>query len=83
MYTKLALVGAAVFGAQSAWADCPLGVEISNVNGHNVDVTITNAGDAALSVFKGNTVLSPHANKDVKVTTTGMIIATAILRPPY
>lgn len=74
MYTKLSLVGAAALGASVALASCPLDVEIGAIEGHHVDVTITNTANQALTVFKGNTVLSGHPTKNVAVIDTSMSV---------
>ncbi|KAF6825545.1 deuterolysin metalloprotease [Colletotrichum musicola] len=54
--------------AGAASAACPLSVEITSSNNHVVDVAVTNTGSETLSVFKGNTVFSDHATKDLLVT---------------
>ncbi|CZR66498.1 related to metalloproteinase penicillolysin [Phialocephala subalpina] len=53
--------------AGAAMAACPLSVEIAGATGHIAQVTVTNVGNETLTVFKGNTVLSPHATKDLLV----------------
>lgn len=59
-----ALAGAAI-------ATCPLSVEITGAANHVVDVTITNNGEEAVTVFKGNTVLSEHSTLDLLVEDAG------------
>ncbi|KAL0936307.1 deuterolysin metalloprotease [Colletotrichum truncatum] len=54
--------------AGAASATCPLSVEITDSNNHVVNVAVTNTGNETLSVFKGNTVFSDHATKDLLVT---------------
>lgn len=49
-------------------AVCPLAVEITNTVDHIAEVTITNTGDEAVTFFKGNTILSAHATKDLVVS---------------
>lgn len=53
--------------AGTALALCPLSVEITNTVDHIAEVSITNTGNMTLSVFKGNTVLSDHATRDLLV----------------
>lgn len=59
--------------AGAAMAACPLSVEIVGATNHVAEVTVTNIGNETLTVFKGNTVLSPHATKDLLVSDAGMI----------
>ncbi|RAL58381.1 hypothetical protein DID88_006061 [Monilinia fructigena] len=59
--------------AGAAMAACPLSVEISGTTNHVAQVAITNTGAEAITVFKGNTVLSEHATLDL-VASTGMPI---------
>lgn len=66
--------------AGAASAACPLSVEITSSNTHVVDVAVTNTGSETLSVFKGNTVFSDHATKDLLVTDAG---ASTITSPPF
>ncbi|KZL85878.1 deuterolysin metalloprotease [Colletotrichum incanum] len=54
--------------AGAASATCPLSVEITNADNHVVNVAVTNTGNETISVFKGNTVFSDHATKDLLVT---------------
>ncbi|TVY28766.1 Neutral protease 2-like protein [Lachnellula hyalina] len=56
----LALAGAAM-------AVCPLSVEIVGTADHVAQVAVTNNGTETITVFKGNTVLSDHATKDLVV----------------
>lgn len=57
--------------AGAASATCPLSVQISNSDAHVVNVAVTNTGSETLQVFKGNTVFSDHATKDLLVTDAG------------
>ncbi|TEA17094.1 Neutral protease 2-like protein [Colletotrichum sidae] len=52
----------------AASATCPLSVDITNSDSHVVNVAVTNTGNETVSVFKGNTVFSNHATKDLLVT---------------
>ncbi|OLN96887.1 Neutral protease 2-like protein [Colletotrichum chlorophyti] len=54
--------------AGAASATCPLSVQITNSNNHVVDVAVTNTGNETVSIFKGNTVFSEHATKDLLVS---------------
>lgn len=54
-------------------AACPLSVEITGATAHVAQVAVTNTGAEALTVFKGNTVLSPHATKDLLVSDAGIL----------
>ncbi|QSZ29286.1 hypothetical protein DSL72_003799 [Monilinia vaccinii-corymbosi] len=62
---------AALAGAAMAASSCPLSVQISGTTGHVAHVAITNTGSEALTVFKGNTVLSEHATMDVLASAAG------------
>jgi deuterolysin len=62
----VALAGAAV-------ATCPLSVEIVGATHHVAQVAVKNTGTEAVTVFKGNTVLSDHATKDLLVASAGML----------
>ncbi len=53
--------------ASAVSAACPLSVEISDAAAHVAHVVVKNTGSEAVTVFKGNTVLSPHATKDLLV----------------
>lgn len=53
--------------AGAASAACPLSIEISDSDSHVVNVSVTNTGSETISVFKGNTVFSDHATKDLLV----------------
>ncbi|KAF8856069.1 zincin [Acephala macrosclerotiorum] len=53
--------------AGTAMAACPLSVEIAGAIDHVAEVIVTNISNETLTVFKGNTVLSPHATKDLLV----------------
>jgi deuterolysin len=57
----------AVF-AGVAMAACPLSVEIVGSTDHVAQVAVTNTGAEAITVFKGNTVFSEHATKDLLVS---------------
>jgi hypothetical protein len=59
--------------AGAAMAACPLSVEITGATAHVAQVAVTNTGAEALTVFKGNTVLSPHATKDILVSDAGIL----------
>lgn len=61
--------------ASAASAACPLAVEIAGATDHIAHVAVTNTGSDALTVFKGNTVLSDHATKDLLVADEGMILS--------
>ncbi|KAK0110864.1 hypothetical protein ONS96_014928 [Cadophora gregata f. sp. sojae] len=63
----LALAGAAM-------AACPLSVEITGAKHHVAQVAVTNTGAETLTVFKGNTVFSSHATKDLLVTADGVAL---------
>lgn len=58
--------------AGAASAACPLAVEITGSDSQVVNVAVTNTGNETLSVFKGNTVFSDHATKDLLVSDTGV-----------
>lgn len=64
---------AALAGAAMAASSCPLSVEIAGVTDHVAQVAITNTGAEAVTVFKGNTVLSDHATLDL-LASAGMMI---------
>jgi len=53
-------------------AGCPLSVEIVGITDHIATVAVTNTGSDTVTVFKGNTVLSNHATKNLVVTNAGM-----------
>lgn len=57
--------------AGSAIATCPLSVSIVDTVDHVATVAVTNSGSEAITVFKGNTVLSDHDTLDVVATKTG------------
>lgn len=63
----LALVGFAA----SAMAACPLSVSIVDTVDHTATVAVTNSGEEAITVFKGNTVLSNHDTLDVVAAKPG------------
>jgi deuterolysin len=56
-----------------AMAACPLSVEISGATHHVAHIAVTNTGADTLTIFKGNTVLSDHATKDLVVSNIGML----------
>ncbi|KAF2704145.1 putative neutral protease 2 like protein [Pleomassaria siparia CBS 279.74] len=58
---------AALAGAAMATA-CPLSVKIAGAADHVAEIAVTNTGAEAVTVFKGNTVFSDHATKDLLVT---------------
>lgn len=66
--------------AGSALAACPLSVAIVNTVDHTATVAITNTGSEAVTVFKGNTVLSNHNTQDVFATAEGKLRQLAIYR---
>jgi deuterolysin len=72
MVSKLFSV-AALAGA--AMAACPLSVDIVGVTDHTVQVAVKNTANEAVTVFKGNTVLSEHATKDLLVSDASMSLA--------
>ncbi|KAF1975738.1 deuterolysin metalloprotease [Bimuria novae-zelandiae CBS 107.79] len=53
--------------AGAASAACPLSISIAEADAHVVNVAVTNTGSETLQVFKGNTVFSSHATKDLLV----------------
>lgn len=57
--------------AGSAMAACPLSVAIVDTVDHVATVAVTNTGSEAVTVFKGNTVLSDHNTRDVFATADG------------
>lgn len=57
--------------ASSAMAACPLSVAIVDTVDHTANIAVTNTGSEAVTVFKGNTVLSDHNTQDVFVADTG------------
>ncbi|KAH8656578.1 hypothetical protein BGZ60DRAFT_384903 [Tricladium varicosporioides] len=54
--------------AGAAMAACPLSVEVVGATDHVAEVAVTNTGNETVTVFKGNTVFSEHATKDLVVT---------------
>ncbi|KAG9244903.1 hypothetical protein BJ878DRAFT_47137 [Calycina marina] len=54
--------------AGAAMAACPLTVDIVSTDAHVATVAVTNIGSDAITVFKGNTVLSEHATMDLLVS---------------
>lgn len=58
--------------AGAAYAACPLSVEITGADNHVAQVAVTNTGSETVTVFKGNTVFSEHATKDLLVSSAGM-----------
>ncbi|KAL2064488.1 hypothetical protein VTL71DRAFT_4982 [Oculimacula yallundae] len=63
----LAFTGAAI-------AACPFSVEITGAENHVAQVAVTNTGAETVTVFKGNTVFSEHATKDLLVTADGVAL---------
>lgn len=61
-------------GAGIALAACPLAVEVTGATDHVAEVAVTNTGNVTLTVFKGNTVFSEHATKDLLVADAGKSI---------
>ena len=59
--------------AGAAMATCPLSVEIVGAADHVAQVAVTNTGSETITVFKGNTVLSDHATKDLVVADAGIL----------
>lgn len=57
--------------AGSAMAACPLSVSIVDTVDHTATVSVTNSGEEAITVFRGNTVLSDHNTLDVVATKSG------------
>lgn len=64
---------AAVALAGTAMAACPLSVAIVDTADHTATVAITNTGSEAVTVFKGNTVLSDHETLDLVVSAGELI----------
>lgn len=62
---------AALAGSAIATQACPLSVSIVDTVDHVATVAVTNSGSEAITVFKGNTVLSDHDTLDVVATKTG------------
>ncbi len=54
-----------------AMAGCPLSIEIASTADHVAQVSVKNTGSEPVTVFKGNTVLSEHATKDLLVADAG------------
>jgi deuterolysin len=57
--------------AGAASAACPLSVKISDTDKHIVNVAVTNTASETVVVFRGNTVFSDHATKDLLVSDAG------------
>lgn len=57
--------------AGSAMAACPLSVAIVETVDHIASIAVTNTGSEAVTVFRGNTVLSDHNTQDVYVAAAG------------
>ncbi|KAI3337246.1 Metalloprotease [Xylariaceae sp. AK1471] len=53
--------------AGAAMAACPLTVQITSATSHVAQVAVTNTASEPITVFRGNTVLSEHATKDLLV----------------
>jgi hypothetical protein len=62
--------------AGAAAAACPLAVNIASATDHVTEVTVTNTGSETLTVFKGNTVFSEHATKDLVVADAGKFLSS-------
>lgn len=69
----IATVVSVVALAGAAMAGCPLSVEIVGATNHIAQVSVTNTGSETITVFKGNTVLSDHATKDLIVSDAGKL----------
>lgn len=54
--------------AGTALAACPISVEVSSAEDHIAQVAVTNTGNETLTVFKGNTVFTDHATRDLLVS---------------
>ncbi|KAI0390164.1 Metalloprotease [Xylariaceae sp. FL0594] len=54
--------------AGAAMAACPLSVEVTGATGHVAHVAVTNTASEPITVFRGNTVFSEHATKDLLVS---------------
>lgn len=61
--------------ASAAIAACPISLDITGTEAHIAQVAVTNTGSEAITIFKGNTVLSEHATKDLIVDDAGMLIS--------
>lgn len=61
-------------------AACPLSVAIVDTVDHVASIAVTNTGSEAVTVFKGNTVLSDHNTQDVFVADTGKYLPSGILQ---
>ena len=72
----IATIVSVVALAGAAMAGCPLSVEIVGATNHIAEVSVTNTGSETITVFKGNTVLSDHATKDLLVSDAGMLRST-------
>lgn len=59
--------------AGAALAACPLSVEIVGTTDHIAQVAVTNTGSETITLYKGNTVLSDHATKDLVVADAGKL----------
>jgi deuterolysin len=68
MITKAVPVALLVGAASAA---CPLAVSIAGADNHVVNVQVINFGSETVQVFKGNTVFSDHATKDLLVADAG------------
>jgi deuterolysin len=71
-FSKLAVAAL----ASTAMAACPLSVAIVDTVDHVATVAVTNTGSEAVTVFKGNTVLSTHNTQDVFATAEGKSTCT-------
>jgi hypothetical protein len=75
--TMIAAVVSVVALAGTAMAACPISVDIVGATDHVAQISVTNTGSEIITIFKGNTVLSDHATKDLIVTDAGMPVAYA------
>lgn len=64
--------------ASSVMAACPLSVAIVDTVDHVASIAVTNTGSEAVTVFKGNTVLSDHNTQDVFVADTGTYLYSCL-----
>ncbi|CZT53110.1 related to metalloproteinase penicillolysin [Rhynchosporium secalis] len=72
MFQNIALPALALVGV--ATAACPFSIEITGAENHVAQVAVTNTGAETVTVFKGNTVFSEHATKDLLVTADGVAL---------
>jgi deuterolysin len=69
MGSKMLLLAAM---AATAMAACPLTVEFTGAEDHTAHIAVTNTGTEAVTVFKGNTVLSEDPTLDLVLDDAGM-----------